>query len=34
MKGKNWNEFEKYKHKLQNTYDKFCIRWQKSFVQE
>ena len=32
MEGKNWGEFEKYKCKLENRYNKCFIIWKKTFV--
>ena len=34
MESKNWDEFEKYKYKLENRYNKPFITWQESFAEE
>ena len=32
MEGKNWSKFEGYKRIIENRYNKFFIRWQKTFA--
>ena len=34
MEGKKWDKFEKCKYKLENTYNKIFIKWQRTFTEE
>ena len=34
MEGKKRDKFEKCKYKLENTYNKIFIKWQRTFTEE